>query len=96
MKYLFYILALILVLLATSFALLNAQPVDLHYYVGTISFSLSWLLLLSLLIGLILGISILLPAVIRLKYSNRKLRQVVQSYETEIRNLRTFPIQDAQ
>lgn len=76
--------------------MLNAQHVQLHYYLGAVSISLSLLLLLSLLLGVILGAGIFLPKVLQLSYGNRKLRQVVQDYESEIRNLRTFPIQDDQ
>jgi len=94
MKYISYIFALIVVVIATGFSILNAQQVELHYYLGSLTISLSLLLLLVLCLGIVLGAIIFLPGYIRFKYSNRKLRHSVQQYEEEIRNLRTFPIQD--
>lgn len=96
MKYLNYLFALVLVVIATGFSMLNAQRIELHYYVGSISISLSLLMIFVLCIGLILGAIILLPTYVRLKYGNLKLRQAVQQYEEEIRNLRIYPIKDDQ
>ncbi len=95
LKYLSYILGLILIVLATGFSILNTQHVNLNYYVGSVSLSLAMLLLLTLFLGLILGALLFLPKLIRTKNNNRKLRQIVRQYEEEIQNLRTFPLKDA-
>jgi putative membrane protein len=94
MKYIFYTLALIVGLIATGFSILNSQQVNLHFYFATFSASLSLVILLGFFMGILLGIAVFLPKSIKLRYSNRKLRQIARDYESEIRTLRTFPIQD--
>ncbi len=94
MKYFGYVLWVLLILLVTSFSSLNSHLVELNYYLGSASFSLSLLLLISLSIGLFLGVLMMLPTVVRGKYRKRKLHQLLKQNEAEIRNLRTFPFKD--
>ena len=94
MKYIAYMFWLLIVVVATTFSSLNSHAVELNYYFGTISLSLSLLLLMALCLGLVLGAIMVLPNLIKVKCSHRKLRSQIQQNELEIKNLRTFPLKD--
>jgi len=78
-----YLVILIIVILAISFAASNAATVPLHYYLGTANVSLSLLLVYALGIGIALGFLANLFAYFRLKSENRSLRQQIKRIEKE-------------
>jgi putative membrane protein len=94
MKYIAYVFWLLIIIVATTFSSLNSHSVELNYYLGTLSLSLSLLLLMALCLGLVLGVLMILPSLIRTKCGQRKLKMQVQQNELEIKNLRTFPLKD--
>jgi len=55
MQIFFYFLLVVTVLLGITFAALNAEPVTLHYYIGVKQLPLSFLLVFSLVFGVLLG-----------------------------------------
>jgi len=61
-------------LLGFSFALLNAQPVSIYYYIGMRDLPLSILLVIAFVVGILFGMCLLLPANLRLKFEIRRLR----------------------
>lgn len=72
----FSILILSLIaLFGISFAILNAHPVSVHYYIGARDVPLSLLLFLSLLLGILIGLFSLYPRIFKLKLENRRLRR---------------------
>jgi uncharacterized membrane protein YciS (DUF1049 family) len=75
MRFLYYIILLITIVIALTFASLNAEPVTLNYYIGTRTISLSLLLVLCLGVGIILGFLIALVPLLRLKHSNYLLKK---------------------
>ena len=91
-----YIVILILILLGVTFALLNAGPVTLNYYFGKQSIFLPLLLLLSLALGIIIGMLACFKPWFTLKHENRALRARIRDAEKEIANLRTIPMRDNQ
>jgi len=94
MKYFGYIIIIILVLLGITFAVLNSNNVTVHYYAGTQDLPLSLLMALSFAIGIILGLLVMLPKVLRLRFQARRLRKKLIVAEEEINNLRKIPISD--
>lgn len=94
MRLLRYILFIIILLLALSFALLNANPVSINYYLGTSQIPLSILLVFSFGIGCIIGLLVSMSWYLRSKWHNRKLHQRLELVEKELANLRTMPLKD--
>lgn len=83
MKFLLAILLVILCLLLFGFAIKNAEPVELHYYLGfRWQAPLSLMLLTSLLAGAIIGILICLKPII-------SQRRRLLSLEHELKTLDT-------
>ena len=94
MKILGYIILFLIVVLGVSFAILNAEPVTVHYYVGNRTLPLSLLLVLCFGVGLVLGFIVMGFKVLRLKAKNRGLRRRLRVAEQEIDNLRVIPVKE--
>lgn len=85
---------LILVLFGVSFALLNATSVHLNFYVITLNMPLAVLMVMMLTIGVMLGFLLFLGKYWRLKAEHRKIKNQLKLTETEIKNLRSIPLQN--
>ena len=88
---LFYFL---LIILGVSFAALNASPIEVNFYITTMTLPVSLLIILVLGVGIIVGFTILLFRFLRLTAENRKLKSQLKLTEQEIKNLRTIPVTD--
>ncbi|MGB1799424.1 MAG: LapA family protein, partial [Gammaproteobacteria bacterium] len=55
---------------------------------------LSWLVVIMLFIGAMLGVLASLPMIIKLKQQKLKLERQIKSSEKEINNLRVMPVKD--
>jgi putative membrane protein len=89
-----YIFFLLLILLGITFACLNAETVNLKYYIGKIILPLSLLLIFTLGLGLFLGLLLSLIVFLRLRAENHRLTARVKLAEKEIDNLRAIPLHD--
>ncbi|MDE2088977.1 MAG: LapA family protein [Gammaproteobacteria bacterium] len=83
-----------LVIGGLSFAVLNAGPVHLNYYFGSRDVPLSVALVLTLLLGAVLGVFSSFGIVLKLRREIARLRKAVKLAEKEILNLRSIPIKD--
>lgn len=90
-----FLFLLLLVLIGLAFAVVNAKPVELNYFLGVREVPLAMTLVLTLAFGALLGIFFSLGMVIRLKRETLQLRRQVQLSEQEVANLRNIPIKDA-
>lgn len=89
-----YALVLILVLLGLAFAVVNAKPVELNYFLGSREVPLAMTLVLALAFGACLGMLFSLGMVVRLKRETLRLRRQIQLTEQEVVNLRSIPIKN--
>lgn len=94
MRILSYLILLLLVLLGVTFAVLNASPVLINYYIGSRSLPLSLLLVVFLICGVLLGLIAGLISYLRVHSKNRQLRQRLKLVEAEVTNLRALPLKD--
>lgn len=90
----YIIFSLILLIVGILFAVLNADPVTLHYYFGDKNIPLSLVLIIAIIIGAILGVISSAGVIVKLKRENAKLRKLTALSEKELKNLRTLPIKD--
>jgi putative membrane protein len=88
MRIISFIIAIILIVFGLTFALLNAKPVELNYYIGTAEISLSLLLVLTVGLGIIIGFIFTLGSIIKLKQKNYHLKSRVKQLEQEIVSIR--------
>ena len=80
--------------LGLSFAILNAEPVELSYYFGSWRLSLSLVVLITLIMGVVAGVIASLGIIIKLKREVSRLRKANQAVDAELANLRTLPLKD--
>jgi len=90
-----FALLLLVTLLGLSFALMNAEPVQLNYYFGTLQAPLSLVVVLAIIIGAGLGVLASLGIVVGQKRELAKLRKSTKIVKEEVSNLRSLPLNDA-
>ena len=95
MRVISYILAGVVLLVGITFAILNATPVTINYYIGTSQLALSMLLIITLAFGVLLGLIACSVLLVRYKRRVRKLTKRTQAAEKEVANLRALPIKDS-
>jgi len=88
------ILVFVILLIGLAFHLKNNQLIELNYYVDVINLPMSWLVVLVLFIGSMLGVLASLPIIIKLKRDKIMLERQIKNSEKEINNLRVMPVRD--
>jgi len=87
-------ITLLIIIFGIVFAVLNAESVQLNYYLGSVELPLSLVLVVAMIIGAILGILASLNLIIGSRRNASKLKHSVEVAEKEIINLRNIPIKD--
>jgi len=90
----FLVIFLIVFLFGASFALSNAQEVQLSYYFFQIDVKLPWVIFGSMCVGVALGVIAMVSIVVRLKHELSKKNKEVKVIEKEVANLRALPLKD--
>jgi putative membrane protein len=78
-----------------AFSAINNGPVELNYYLGTITLPISVVVIGSIVTGIILGALAIFIGTLGLRYENRRLNKKIAVNEQEINSLRILPIKDA-
>ena len=94
MRYILYVFWVFIILLGATFSALNAQKITLNCYLDTHTIYLPLLILVTLLVGAILGVIAILPALLKNKKAARRLKSQVRRIEREVQHLRKIPIKD--
>ena len=74
------------------FFIRNNQSITVDYILGSIEMPISFMLLITLFTGAVLGVLATVPSLLRLKYEKSRLERQVKVAEKEIDNLRTIPV----
>lgn len=88
------VIALIIILIGLSFALVNAENVKLNFYIGSFEAPLSLVVVLSMVVGAVIGVLASLGMVLRHKREIHRLKRSVKMTEKELENLRALPLKD--
>lgn len=94
MRIVIYLFLFLLALTFVFFSGLNAQLVTVNYYIGTKQLPLSLLVILNFVLGGLLGLLSGLVLYLKLRYTNRRLRNRLKLVEEELVNLRALPLHD--
>ena len=78
-----------------AFSAINNGPVELNYYLGTITLPISVVVIGSIVTGIILGALAIFIGTLGLRYEYRRLNKKIAVNEQEINSLRILPIKDA-
>jgi len=87
-----FLIILVLAVIGLSFAVLNADPVPLNYYLGFVEIPLSMIIVVSLAAGALLGVLAALGMILRLKREIAGLRKELRKTSKEASELRTLPL----
>lgn len=93
-RLLLLILFLVLFALGISFAVHNAEPVQLNYYFGRIVAPLSLVVVMALAAGALLGVITSVVLVFGQRRKVARLQRKLSMCEQELRNLRQIPLRD--
>jgi putative membrane protein len=93
-KLVYTIIVLVIVLFGIIFAILNAETVQLNYYFGSKQLPLSLAIVISMIIGAILGVLASINLILRSRKEVSRLRKASEIAEKEIANLRAIPIKN--
>lgn len=91
---LIFVISVLAVALGLSFAVINADDVQLKYYFGTLTAPLSLVVVTALAVGALLGVLASLGMVLGQKRQMAKLRRAMKLTEKEVSNLRALPLKD--
>lgn len=94
LRLLYISLTLVVIIIGVAFSVLNAENIQLNYYLGSVELPLSLVLIVAMIIGAILGILASLSLIIGSRRNTNKLKRSVEVAEKEIVNLRNIPIKD--
>ena len=87
-------IAMLLIVIGISFTVLNADNVKLHYYFGSIEIPLSFLLVIAMIVGAILGVAASASLFVGSRREIAKLKKAIDVAEKEVNNLRSIPLRD--
>ena len=85
---------MLIVFLGVSFSCLNASSVKINLYLFIYEIPLSLLLVITLGLGILMGLMVMSSAYLRLKAENLTIKNKVKWADKEITNLRALPIND--
>jgi putative membrane protein len=95
MKRIIKLISILLVtIIAVTFTLLNSQPVKLDLYIGSFETDLVIVILISLVLGSVLGIAAVLGKLISFKQELLRKDKKIKVTEKEVENLRSLPLKD--
>ena len=94
MRFVTYLLLLIIILIGVTFAVLNPSIVTVNYYISQKTLPLSLLLVLVFGLGCFLGLLVGGWLFLKVKLKNYRLKQRLKNAEKEVQNLRAIPLQD--
>ena len=90
-----FILLLLVALLGLTFALMNAESVQINYYIGNFQAPLSLVVVIAIIVGAGFGILASTGIVLKQKRELAKLRKSNKLAEQEVSNLRALPLKDS-
>ena len=77
-----------------AFSAVNNTPVNIQYYLGTVTMPISIIVTVSLVIGITIGVLAIFIGSIQLRYENKRLQKKIDLREQELDSLRILPIKD--
>jgi putative membrane protein len=90
-----FVLLLVVSLLGLTFALMNAEAVQIDYYFGSVQAPLSLVVVIAIIVGATFGVLASTGIVLGQKRELAKLRKSNKLATQEISNLRSLPLKDS-
>ncbi len=94
LRFIKILLFIIIVLFALAVHLRNDQLVTFNYYLGTIDLPFSLFIVIAICIGAVLGMTTVIPNLIKLERDKSKLTSKLRLTEQELETLRIIPVKE--
>lgn len=88
------LLFIVVLVVGAGFSAINTIPTTVNYYLGEITLPLSIIVILSIVLGLFLGATIIFSKTLGLRYENRHLKKNLSVSKQEVDSLRVLPLKD--
>ena len=86
------LLVIIILIIASAFAALNEQVINLNYFIGLVETRLTFVIICSFLLGMIFSLLIMMSYIIRVRLEQRRLKSSLRIKDQELNNLRELPV----
>lgn len=87
-------IAMVIIVIGIYFAVLNADSITLKYPFGSMDIPLSFLLVIAMIIGAIMGVAASASLFVSSRREVARLKKAVEVAEKEVNNLRSIPLRD--
>jgi putative membrane protein len=94
MRFIKLFIIMLIMLLGAVFTVLNADLVEINYYLGRRELPLSLILTIALGLGVLLGVLAGMGRVLALKRELNSLKRRSQMVNEEVNNLRALPLKE--
>jgi len=84
----------IVFVVGAAFSAKNTGAVTIDYYFSTITLPLSVVIILSLVVGIVIGGLAIFAGTLGLRYENRRMQKQIATAEQELNSLRILPIKN--
>ena len=88
------LLVILVLIVASAFAALNEQLINLNYFIGVLETRLTFVIISSFLLGMIFSLLIMLSYIVKVRFEQRRLKNTLRIKEQELNNLRELPVKD--
>ena len=89
-----FLVVIIILFIASAFAALNDQGINLNYFAGIIETKLNFVIIISFILGTIFSLALLSVTILQGRLERRRLRKALDLRNQELANLREAPLKD--
>ncbi|WP_444994176.1 lipopolysaccharide assembly protein LapA domain-containing protein [Aliikangiella sp. IMCC44359] len=93
-NFLTILLAVIIVIISALFFSQNDSLVKINYFIGQIEWQLDRVMMMSLLVGVVVGILSVIGSLFKAKFQLRQAKSKILKQEKELNSLRALPVKD--
>lgn len=88
------LLVIVILVIASAFAALNEQVINLNYFIGLVETRLTFVIIISFILGALFSSLIMMTFIIRARLERRRLQRELRLKDQELVNLRELPVKD--
>ena len=81
------LLVILVLIIASAFAALNEQVINLNYFIGLVETRLTFVIICSFLLGMLFSLLIMMSYIVRVRLEQRRLKNSLRIKDQELNNL---------
>lgn len=88
------LVVIIILVVASAFAALNEQVINLNYFIGLVETRLTFVIIISFILGALFCFMIMITFFVKSRMERRRLQRKLRLKDQELVNLRELPVKD--